>query len=213
MSAHTYTLMCDLKVITTGVLSYMVLDRHLNRQAVVSLGVLFAGICIGQYATTATESSPKAAAAAAAAASGASELQQLLPGLLVMATIAMLSAVASVYTEWVMNFSSFRHESINLHNARMYVAGTLLNGLYYWQSGGSFGDFFAGMRSSHWAIVLMLAMMGLVTVSKGGNGGKGRGGEGGTRAGRSRGPSNKYVRMHSTRLCLTAAVWRQAGVR
>ena len=120
MSAHTYTLMCDLKVITTGVLSYLVLDRHLNRQAVVSLVVLFTGICIGQYATTTTSDS---SAAQAGAASSWGDLQQVLPGLLVMVTIALMSAVASVYTEWVMNFSSFRHESINLHNARMYVAG------------------------------------------------------------------------------------------
>lgn len=188
MSAHTYTLLGDLKVITTCVLSYLVLDKHLNRQAVLSLLLLFAGICIGQYATmgggppapaattaaaasNATSSAAAAAVPAAAAAAvpgsisgGTMYCPQWLPGLLVMLVVSKLSAVASVWTEWTMNHSNYRHESINLQNARLYVAGTLLNGLYFLQSGGSVEGFGSNMRPVHWVIVLSCALMGLVTV-------------------------------------------------
>ncbi|WIA14349.1 hypothetical protein OEZ85_002878 [Tetradesmus obliquus] len=190
MSAHTYTLLGDLKVITTCVLSYLVLDKHLNRQAVLSLLLLFAGICIGQYATMGGSPLPPVPAAAVTAASNASAAAvetaavgrgitdfsgggaggtslycpQWLPGLLVMLVVSKLSAIASVWTEWTMNHSSYKHESINLQNARLYVAGTLLNGLYFLQSGGSLEGFGSNMRPVHWVIVLSCALMGHVTA-------------------------------------------------
>lgn len=175
MPAYTYTIMCNLKIITTGVLGYVVLDKHLTWRAVASLAVLFGGVCVGQYSPAPLQQqqggSPSPAAAPSPAAdvvadsSGDALFQQLTSGVVVMVVIAVLSAVAAVYSEWVMNFSSFKHESLNLQNLRLYVAGTLLNGLYYLQSGGSFSSFLVGMKLSHWAVVLVLAVMGLVTVS------------------------------------------------
>lgn len=144
MSAHTYTLLSDLKVITTCALSYLLLDRHLNRQAVTSLVLLFTGICVGQYATSTAEES---SAAAAASAAGASQLQ----GVLIMVLVAVLSAVAAVYTEWIMNYSStYGQESLNLQNMRLYASGTLLNGLHCMLHAKTSLSTFDDMRASHW---------------------------------------------------------------
>jgi drug/metabolite transporter (DMT)-like permease len=140
MSAHTYTLLSDLKVITTCALSYLLLDRHLNRQAVTSLVLLFTGICIGQYATSTAEES-------SAAAGGASQLQ----GVLIMVLVAVLSAVAAVYTEWIMNYSStYGQESLNLQNMRLYASGTLLNALHCMLHAKTSLSTFDDMRASHW---------------------------------------------------------------
>jgi drug/metabolite transporter (DMT)-like permease len=156
MSAHTYTLLSDLKVITTCVLSYLLLDKALNRQAVSSLFLLFTGICIGQYAT-----------------STADETASALPvdaswwhGVALMAFVAVLSAVAAVYTEWVMNYSAtYGQESLNLQNMRLYASGTLLNGLFCMLHTKTSLSTFDDMRASHWVCVVGLAFMGLVTVS------------------------------------------------
>lgn len=166
MSAHTYTLLSDLKVITTGVLGYLVLDKRLNRQAIVSLCLLFMGISIGHFATLEGEGPPSAKVATAAASNSAQHIWLL--GLLTMVLIAVLSAIAAVYTEWVMNFSSdYRHESLNLQNMRLYVSGTLLNGLYCLFHSKAALTSFSDMRPAHWVLVVMYAIMGLLTVSCG----------------------------------------------
>lgn len=82
-----------------------------------------------------------------------------------MVLISLISAVASVQTEWVMNHSQYRHESLNLQNMRLYSIGMALNAAYYWQSGGRLDGFLSDMRAPHWAVVLVLALMGLITVS------------------------------------------------
>jgi drug/metabolite transporter (DMT)-like permease len=156
MSAHTYTLLTDLKVISTCALSYLLLDKHLNRQAVTSLVLLFTGICIGQYATSTAD---EAASATAAAGSW-------LQGVLIMVLVAVLSAVAAVYTEWIMNYSpTYGQESLNLQNMRLYASGTLLNGLFCILHSKTSISTFDDLRASHWVNVVGLAFMGLVTVS------------------------------------------------
>lgn len=155
MSAHTYTLLSDLKVITTCALSYLLLDKHLNRQAVTSLVLLFTGICIGQYATSTAEEASSAAAANA----------NWIQGVLIMVLVAVLSAVAAVYTEWVMNYSStYGQESLNLQNMRLYASGTMLNGLFCILHSQTSLSTFDDLRLSHWVNVAGLAFMGLVTV-------------------------------------------------
>lgn len=158
MSAHMYTLLCDLKIISTGLLNYLVMDKGLSREAVMSLLVLFLGICIGQYATM--------RASAGNLSTIASTAQLKAVGFLLMALISLISASASVYTEWVMNRSAFKHESLNLQNMRLYSLGVLLNGAYYLQQSGAgqLQGFFADISAPHWAVVLILALMGLITV-------------------------------------------------
>lgn len=167
MAAHTYTLLSDLKIITTGVLSYLLLNRQLNRRAAASLVLLFAGICLGQYGTSNDNSNTAAASTPVAAAAAGGPLGWL-HGVLVMALVAVLSALAAVYTEWVMNHSTaYKHESINLQNMRLYASGTLFNGLYSITRTAAALSSFGDMRPTHWLIVLGLAFMGLVTVRGG----------------------------------------------
>lgn len=156
MSAHLYTLLCDLKIISTGILNYLILDKRLNRHAVLSLVALFLGICVGQYSTMrATAGSLKTLTAASHFKVG---------GFLLMALISLISGIASVYTEWVMNHSQYRHESLNLQNMRLYSIGMALNAAYYWQNGGRLEGFLSDMSGPYWAVVLILALMGLITV-------------------------------------------------
>jgi hypothetical protein len=158
MAAHTFTLLSDLKVITTCVLSYLVLDKHLNRQAIMSLGVLFLGICIGQYATSSPEVTIDNAVINA----------NWVHGVMIMSFVAVLSAVAAVYTEWLMTYSNtYAHESLNVQNMRMYASGTVVNGLFCVLHSKTSLTTFNDMRFLHWLNVVGLACMGLVTVSTG----------------------------------------------
>lgn len=156
MSAHAYTMLSNFKVITTGVLSYLVLDKHVNKQAALSLALLFIGICVGQYATLNVSAEDTHQAGPASS---------WVHGALIMILVGILSAVASVYTEWVMNHNSlYRHESLNLQNMRLYTSGTVLNGLFCISTSTAALTPFADMQLIHWIIVLVYACMGLVTV-------------------------------------------------
>jgi hypothetical protein len=139
-------------------LNYFLLDRRLNRHAVASLFLLFLGICIGQYATLRAAAGSVGSIAAAAHFPAA--------GLFLMVLISLVSATASNYTEWVMNYSQYKHESLNLQNMRLYSIGSALNAAYYWQSGGRLQGFFSDVMAPHFAIVMVLALMGLITVRK-----------------------------------------------
>jgi gamma-glutamyl-gamma-aminobutyrate hydrolase PuuD len=62
------------------------------------------GICLGQQSTMRATSGSLLDIAAGAS----------LRGCLLMLLISLLSAAASVYTEWVMNHSQYSHETLNL---------------------------------------------------------------------------------------------------
>jgi hypothetical protein len=47
---------------------------------------------------------------------------------------------------------------------RLYSIGVLLNAAYYWHSGGQLEGFLSDMQGPHWAVVMVLALMGLITV-------------------------------------------------
>lgn len=158
MSGHIYTLLCDLKVPVTGALTFWALRPHhqANRQSLSSLLGLFLGVCLGSYATMRATAGSLSDIAAASSAKAA--------GLLLMLLISLLSATASVFTEWVMNHSQYCHESLNLQNIKLYSIGIVLNAAYYLQSDGQLSGFFGDVCAPHWAVVLVLALMGLVTV-------------------------------------------------
>lgn len=158
ISGHTYTLLCDLKVPVTGALTFWALRPHhqATRESLSSLLGLFLGVCLGSYATMRATAGPLSDIAAASSVNAA--------GFLLMLLISLLSATASVFTEWVMNHSQYCHESLNLQNIRLYSIGMVLNAAYYLQSDGQLSGFFADVRAPHWAVVLLLALMGLVTV-------------------------------------------------
>lgn len=158
LSGYQYTLLSDLKILATCLLGCFVLHQHLSRSTVLSLSGLFLGVCTGQYSTMrATAGSIWTLAAGA---------NFLSIGFFVMLVISAVSAVSSVYTEWLMNHSRFRQKSLNVQNMRLYAVGVLLNAAYYWHTGGEFEGFLSDVKGLHWLVVLLLALMGLFTVRK-----------------------------------------------
>ena len=93
-----------------------------------------------------------------------------IQAILVMLIVSLCSGTGTVYTELVMNHSSFKKEPIHLQNARLYTAGVLLNSTYYLydtarRSGiiaAAYFTFFTNMRPIHWAVVPCLSLIGLV---------------------------------------------------
>jgi hypothetical protein len=86
-------------------------------------------------------------------------------GVLVMLGVAACSALATVYTEWVMNHSCYSSESIHQQNAKLYAAGIVLNGGYFLVHGAAQGrgqGLWTHMYPLHWGIVVVLATMGLL---------------------------------------------------
>jgi drug/metabolite transporter (DMT)-like permease len=96
MPTHTYTMLSDLKIITTGIGGYLLLGQQLTGRAVASLVLLFLGICLGQLGTISGGGASAAAGASATAAASVPWVHAVL----VMCLVAVLSALASVYTEW-----------------------------------------------------------------------------------------------------------------
>jgi probable UDP-sugar transporter A4 len=157
LPAYSYMLLTNLKIITTGLLNIAVLKKSLSIEQQVSLVLLFLGLSAGNSTVSSNSSSPN--------------LTLNIPqGILVMLIVALCSATATVYTEWVMNHSTFKDESIHLQNARLYTFGIILNAVYYLQDtvrrsgtlAAVFSGFFSHMRAIHWAVVLGLGLMGLV---------------------------------------------------
>ncbi|KAF8059663.1 CMP-sialic acid transporter 1 [Scenedesmus sp. PABB004] len=184
LPAYTYTLLCNLKIITTGLLARALLGHALSGDSQWSLGMLFFGICLGQWASMRGGGGAAAGSAASAAGTAgttgglAAAALAAAPGVGVMVVVATLSATASVYTEWLNNHSSFAHESINVQNARLYAIGCVLNGTTYLRAaaarGAARGAAGGGLRGAlslsdlrpvHWAVVGVFASMGLATAA------------------------------------------------
>jgi hypothetical protein len=87
-------------------------------------------------------------------------------GVLVMLAVAACSALATVYTEWVMNHSCYSSESIHQQNTKLYAAGIVLNGGYLLVHGAATSQrgqaLWSHMYPLHWGIVAALAAMGLL---------------------------------------------------
>ena len=157
LPAYSYMLLTNLKIITTGLMSVAVLKKPLSTDQQISLVLLFIGLSAGNSGTGSASSSSLATL-------------DIPKGIVVMLIVAMCSATATVYTEWVMNHSSFKEESIHQQNAKLYAAGVLLNGIYYLQDTarrtGTLSTIpattFTHMRHIHWVVICGLAFMGLV---------------------------------------------------
>jgi probable UDP-sugar transporter A4 len=158
LPAYTYMLLTSLKILTTALLSHTFLGKDIPAHQQVSYVLMLLAVNLGTAKSSSVSHSPY--------------LSYNVPwGMLVMLAVAGCSALATVYTEWVMNYSCYKQESINLQNARLYVAGVVLNGGYYlWQavskewSGGQTGTggAWSDIRLLHWGIIISLAFMGLL---------------------------------------------------
>jgi probable UDP-sugar transporter A4 len=157
LPAYTYMLLTSLKILTTALLSHTFLGKDIPAHQQVSYVLMLLAVNLGTAKSSSVSHSPY--------------LSYNIPaGLFIMLAVAGCSALATVYTEWVMNYSCYKAESINMQNARLYVAGVVLNGSFYvYQAvvkqvsgSSSTGGAWSDIRLLHWGIIISLAFMGLL---------------------------------------------------
>lgn len=158
MPAPTYVVLSNLKILTTGLFSYLFLKRHLTTIQWVSLGILFLSTAVSQVDVDKGLTLSISARA-----------------FLLMVLFCSLSAAASVFSEYVMK-ERFANESIHLQNMKLYMFGILFNGITYFatppandhdataeDATTTTTPFFSDMSWIHLFIILAYASLGLVT--------------------------------------------------
>ncbi|KAG0290299.1 hypothetical protein BGZ96_006268 [Linnemannia gamsii] len=154
MPAPTYVVLSNLKILTTGLFSYLFLHRLLTKPQWISLGILFFSTAVSQVDLE----------------KGLS-LSISIQAFLLMVLFCSLSAAASVFSEYVMK-ERFANESIHLQNMKLYMFGILFNGITYMLTPPPLPapgtppppvGFFSDMAFLHFTIVLAYASLGLVT--------------------------------------------------
>ncbi|KAF9107469.1 hypothetical protein BGX27_008732 [Mortierella sp. AM989] len=152
MPAPTYVVLSNLKILTTGLFSYLFLNRILTTPQWISLGILFLSTAISQIDLE----------------KGLS-LSISVQAFLLMVLFCSLSAAASVFSEYVMK-ERFANESIHLQNMKLYMFGILFNGITYMLTPsaseavtGVPPSFFSDMAPIHFMIIVAYASLGLVT--------------------------------------------------
>ncbi|KAF0519710.1 hypothetical protein F8M41_016465 [Gigaspora margarita] len=156
MNPPTFMVLGNLKIITTGLIYNIFLNKKLNRIQWISLLMLFLGSIISQVHFS-TEGKP--------------EIMTSPFGLLLIIIFSCISAIACVYTEYIMS-NRFKNESIHLQNIKLYLFGILFNGLmYYFSTISSFNKklmsnnngFFSSLFPIHYLIIFSACSMGLIT--------------------------------------------------
>ncbi|KAF9355887.1 hypothetical protein BGX26_005998 [Mortierella sp. AD094] len=152
MPAPTYVVLSNLKILTTGLFSFLFLNRILTTPQWVSLGILFLSTAVSQVDLE----------------KGLS-LSIPIHAFLLMILFCSLSAAASVFSEYVMK-ERFANESIHLQNMKLYMFGILFNGFTYMitppmseTATGVSSSFFSDMAPIHYMIIMAYASLGLVT--------------------------------------------------
>ncbi|CAG8445065.1 425_t:CDS:1 [Dentiscutata heterogama] len=159
MNPPTFMVLGNLKIITTGLFYNIFLDKKLNRIQWIALLMLFLGSIISQIRFS---------------NGGKPEIITSLFGFLLIVIFSCISAMASVYTEYIMS-NIFKNESIHLQNIKLYLFGSLFNGLmYYFSTFSSFSSFnkksvsnydgfFSSLFPIHYLIIFSACSMGLIT--------------------------------------------------
>ncbi|CAG8484261.1 10890_t:CDS:2 [Ambispora leptoticha] len=150
MDPPTFSVLSNLKILTTGFFSYLFLKRQLSSFQWISLGLLFFGATIAQINYD---------------QESAFNLTTSTLGLFLIFVFSSISAGASVFTEFVMK-DKFENESIHLQNIKLYLFGILFNGFVYFSQSSSRQDtlgFFESLRPIHFCIIMSICSMGLVT--------------------------------------------------
>ncbi|KAK2079741.1 hypothetical protein QBZ16_002136 [Prototheca wickerhamii] len=146
----TYQILGNLKIITTGVLFRVFLRRQLSLLQWIALFLLAVGATTSQINTDCSSAAK-------------SLMSAPLAGYLFGALSATLSAVAAVYTEWVMKHNT---DSLYWQNMQLYFFGVIFNGAALLLGGGGDGwsllDFFNGYNGMTWLVVGNLAFSGLL---------------------------------------------------
>lgn len=136
----TYQILGNLKIVTTGVLFRLLLQRRLSTLQWIALALLMIGATTSQLKT-------------GSGADSGSILSAPIEGYLFGALSACLSALAAVYTEWIMKRNN---DSLYWQNIQLYSFGVLFNGL-----GLTLSDFLNGFSSGPWPMALVRGYSGV----------------------------------------------------
>ncbi|KDD75163.1 nucleotide-sugar transporter [Helicosporidium sp. ATCC 50920] len=145
----TYQILGNLKILSTGALLQLCLNRRLSLLQWIALGLLTAGAATSQINTD---------------CSAETVMQAPLMGYLLGALSALLSGVAAVYTEWVMKSNQ---DSLYWQNMQLYGFGVLFNGGAMIFKGGGLSlllrpaALLRGYDGVTWLVVANLAFSGL----------------------------------------------------
>lgn len=131
----TYQVLGNLKIVTTGVLFRVLLRRRLSTLQWIALALLMIGATTSQLRT------------GGAAVGSGGILSAPIQGYLFGALSACLSALAAVYSEWIMKRNN---DSLYWQNIQLYAFGVLFNGL-----GLTASDFMNGFSNGPWPMALV----------------------------------------------------------
>lgn len=130
----TYQILGNLKIVTTGVLFRVLLQRRLSTLQWIALALLMIGATTSQLRTGNTGGS-------------GSVLSAPVEGYLFGILSAGLSALAAVYTEWIMKRNN---DSLYWQNIQLYTFGVLFNGL-----GLAVSELMSDSRTTPWPMALV----------------------------------------------------------
>jgi UDP-sugar transporter A1/2/3 len=152
----TYQILGNLKIVSTGLLLRVVLSRYLSNLQWLALTLLMIGATTSQLNTDCTQGASNSTFSA--------PIQGYVFGLL----SALLSAVAAVYTEWILKKNN---DTLYWQNVQLYGFGVIFNGLgllFSSSSSSTPGDFglnpftmTRGYSLVTWLVVANLAFSGL----------------------------------------------------
>lgn len=141
----TYQILGNLKIITTGLLLWLVLGRRMSPLQWIALSLLAVGATTSQISTDCESETV---------------MRAPLIGYLFGLLSACLSALAAVYTEWVLKRNG---DSLYWQNMQLYGFGVLFNGAgLVAGSAGSVLHPLKGYSVATWLVVANLAFSGLL---------------------------------------------------
>lgn len=146
----TYQILGNLKIVTTGLLLRLALRRQLSRLQWMALLLLMAGAATSQINTDCSSGTTQ------------SVLHAPIMGYVFGVISALLSAVAAVYTEWVLKKNN---DTLYWQNMLLYGFGCLFNFLNLAHSKAASGgglDILRGYGPITWLVVANLAFSGLL---------------------------------------------------
>lgn len=146
----TYQILGNLKIVTTGLLLRVALRRQLSRLQWLALLLLMAGAATSQINTDCSKGTVQ------------SVLHAPVMGYIYGCVSALLSAVAAVYTEWVLKKNN---DTLYWQNMLLYGFGAAFNFLNLAHSKAGSGRswyLFEGYNGITWLVVANLAFSGLL---------------------------------------------------
>mmetsp|Transcript_97081 Transcript_97081/g.257958 ORF Transcript_97081/g.257958 Transcript_97081/m.257958 type:complete len:404 (-) Transcript_97081:77-1288(-) len=155
LSAGTYQVTCQFKILTTAFLSVLILGTKLGYDKWAALLLLTAGVAI-------VDTSGGRASASTAGAESASGTAM---GLSAVAGACFISGLAGVYLEKMLKQSN---ASLWVRNIQLALSGLLFSAIIAWRADGAAikqNGVFQGYNTTVWAVVFCQALGGLLVAA------------------------------------------------